>query len=242
MKRSVKAALALVMSVLLMVYLPVCSAWADGEEGTDSTPGADGGPIGGMIPGLGGNPSGSVTDEPGKTPVEDPTGNPGDPGKDPGSKGEIGNASLKDKLFLPLLIVVVLLAAVLWLFFDRYRSKGSAGRSVEPAHGGSGGGLGESGKTPPVTVRPPLSSGSFAPQGPYVVGNLHNIGKREEQQDSFCLSDIRDARATSEKGLLAVVADGMGGAGRRGHKPACDGHLPQKLQGPLHHRPGRLSL
>lgn len=43
------------------------------------------------------------------------------------------------------------------------------------------------------------------------VGNLHNIGQREEQQDSFCLSDIQDEQALRGKGLLAVVADGMGG-------------------------------
>lgn len=43
------------------------------------------------------------------------------------------------------------------------------------------------------------------------VGNFHNIGRREEQQDSFCSSDINDRIALLERGLLAVVADGMGG-------------------------------
>lgn len=43
------------------------------------------------------------------------------------------------------------------------------------------------------------------------VGNLHNVGRREEQQDSFCLSDIYDKDVLTKKGLLAVVADGMGG-------------------------------
>ena len=43
------------------------------------------------------------------------------------------------------------------------------------------------------------------------IGNLQNIGRREEQQDSFCISDINDKRSMKDKGLMAVVADGMGG-------------------------------
>ena len=40
---------------------------------------------------------------------------------------------------------------------------------------------------------------------------LQNQGKREYQQDSFYLSDKDDKAFLAEKGLLAVVADGMGG-------------------------------
>lgn len=43
------------------------------------------------------------------------------------------------------------------------------------------------------------------------VGNLHHIGCREEQQDSFCISNIEDEQAMRDKGIMAVVADGMGG-------------------------------
>ena len=43
------------------------------------------------------------------------------------------------------------------------------------------------------------------------VGNFQNIGQREEQQDSFCLSDINDKKCLRNKGIMAVVADGMGG-------------------------------
>jgi serine/threonine protein phosphatase PrpC len=42
-------------------------------------------------------------------------------------------------------------------------------------------------------------------------GNLHNIGKRESQQDSFGISDLSNHKLFDEKGVLAVVADGMGG-------------------------------
>ena len=43
------------------------------------------------------------------------------------------------------------------------------------------------------------------------IGNFHNIGKRDEQQDSFCISDIHGTVSVERKGIMAVVADGMGG-------------------------------
>lgn len=43
------------------------------------------------------------------------------------------------------------------------------------------------------------------------VGKLHNIGKRQTQQDSFAVSDISDTDLCEKKGIFAVVADGMGG-------------------------------
>lgn len=101
---------------------------------------------------------------------------------------------LSDRLLLPLAAaVVLLLAAVVWLLWDRSRSRG-------------GDDPGQSAPRPDIPV-------TRAPGGRpvYQVGNLQNIGRREEQQDSFCLSDIRDQAAMQQKGLLAVVADGMGG-------------------------------
>lgn len=49
------------------------------------------------------------------------------------------------------------------------------------------------------------------PEGIYSVGNAQHIGKRDEQQDSFGISDIYNAQEVQEKGILAVLADGMGG-------------------------------
>ncbi|MEG1547324.1 MAG: protein phosphatase 2C domain-containing protein [Clostridia bacterium] len=43
------------------------------------------------------------------------------------------------------------------------------------------------------------------------VGNVHNIGRRDEQQDSFYISDVMDEPTVRQKGALAVIADGMGG-------------------------------
>lgn len=45
----------------------------------------------------------------------------------------------------------------------------------------------------------------------YIVGKLHNIGKRSNQQDSFAVSDENDDTLCKEKGLISIVADGMGG-------------------------------
>ncbi len=46
---------------------------------------------------------------------------------------------------------------------------------------------------------------------PIAIGSVHGIGRRSYQQDSFGISDINDAAHFRQKGLMAVVADGMGG-------------------------------
>lgn len=57
----------------------------------------------------------------------------------------------------------------------------------------------------PRTQEPPLGSMTVN------IGNAHHIGTRESQQDSFALSDISNSGLLAEKGIFAVVADGMGG-------------------------------
>ncbi len=49
------------------------------------------------------------------------------------------------------------------------------------------------------------------PKGILHIGNVQNIGKRESQQDSFGISDLSNKDLCRENGLLAIVADGMGG-------------------------------
>ncbi len=46
---------------------------------------------------------------------------------------------------------------------------------------------------------------------PVYVASIHDVGRRSMQQDSFGLSDTEDAELVESKGILAVVADGMGG-------------------------------
>ncbi len=43
------------------------------------------------------------------------------------------------------------------------------------------------------------------------IARIHGQGRRSSQQDSFGLSDVVNREEVKEKGLLAVVADGMGG-------------------------------
>ena len=43
------------------------------------------------------------------------------------------------------------------------------------------------------------------------IGNAHHIGCRSNQEDAFAISDLNNARLVGNSGVLAVVADGMGG-------------------------------
>ncbi len=63
----------------------------------------------------------------------------------------------------------------------------------------------------PVTDLMP--SGGTPPQMTSAIstGVVQGIGARRDQQDSFAVSDSGDAAFYGEKGILAVVADGMGG-------------------------------
>lgn len=55
----------------------------------------------------------------------------------------------------------------------------------------------------PITVQKPAFT--------VIPGNAQAIGKRTEQQDSFAFSDLSDEFFTSQYGVLAILADGMGG-------------------------------
>ena len=43
------------------------------------------------------------------------------------------------------------------------------------------------------------------------IGNAQNLGKRSNQEDAFATSDVTNQHLVSESGVLAIVADGMGG-------------------------------
>ncbi len=47
-----------------------------------------------------------------------------------------------------------------------------------------------------------------------VPSNYQHIGLRENQEDAFAFSDLEDAELVEDCGVLAVVADGMGGLDR----------------------------
>lgn len=44
-----------------------------------------------------------------------------------------------------------------------------------------------------------------------ILGNAQQLGDRHEQQDAFAFTNIEDATFVAHAGVLAVVADGMGG-------------------------------
>jgi protein phosphatase len=44
-----------------------------------------------------------------------------------------------------------------------------------------------------------------------IPGNTQYLGRRNDQQDAFWISDIRDSAFVAHGGVLAIVADGMGG-------------------------------
>ena len=44
-----------------------------------------------------------------------------------------------------------------------------------------------------------------------MVANIHGLGRRDSQQDSFAVSSLSDETLCKNKGVLAVLADGMGG-------------------------------
>lgn len=56
---------------------------------------------------------------------------------------------------------------------------------------------------------------------PISAGGCQYIGTREHQEDAFGISDVHDQQLSSQKGVLAVVADGIGGMD--------DGQIASKL-------------
>lgn len=65
-------------------------------------------------------------------------------------------------------------------------------------------------KTPaPEPVQPPV----LPEEGPLAlqIANLQGQGERERQEDSFAIANAADAALQKSQGLLALVADGMGG-------------------------------
>ena len=97
--------------------------------------------------------------------------------------------------------------------FDRLFGRKTAGETGGRSAGAASGGTirETSGKTARETgaVSPDASGPLSAPV--FRVGNIQGIGGREHQEDSFAVLNVSDPEKLAERGLLAVVADGMGG-------------------------------
>lgn len=85
-------------------------------------------------------------------------------------------------------VLLVLLICVI-LLVNRHHKKGKEGEEI--VH------------SAPVPDHTPYSR--------LQIGKVHNIGRRSSQQDSFGLSMDGEVLKTEGRGILAVVADGMGG-------------------------------
>lgn len=77
-------------------------------------------------------------------------------------------------------------------------------------------------KRPTEAVDKTVSPGKTVPAAPqseqilrrqlsYRIGNMQGVGRRNYQEDSFSFVNALDVTAIREKGLLAIMADGMGG-------------------------------
>lgn len=64
--------------------------------------------------------------------------------------------------------------------------------------------------TEAILAEPPKERREKSPGG-LLIGNTHHIGNRANQQDSFCISNVENETLVKANGVLAVVADGMGG-------------------------------
>lgn len=89
-------------------------------------------------------------------------------------------------------IILVLVVGCIYLISRKLKGKSRSNQ-----------GLNHDKKNEPITVRRQNLA--------VIPGNAQAIGSREEQQDAFGFSDINDEHFMSEYGVLAVLADGMGG-------------------------------
>lgn len=98
---------------------------------------------------------------------------------------------------------VLAIALAIVLFVKRSRGKRKAGVTVP---------IPESGQS--EQANDAIFSAKWLPVSS--IGNVHGIGDREDQQDAFGVSDLKNQSLVLGKGILAIVADGMGGLHQSG--------------------------
>ncbi len=111
----------------------------------------------------------------------------------------VGDGRSPLSIAVPVILILLLLAAAVLLI--RKPVKGKKGNRIADT--------GESTTTP--LASPPSGedmSVSVPKRGWILIGNAQHVGARSDQQDSFGISN---AEMIARSGLLAVVADGMGG-------------------------------
>lgn len=113
-----------------------------------------------------------------------------------------------------LVVLILVILVLIWLIYDRHKMKRKLNNLsyIPPLNPDNSPQTGCSPAQVLTTIETTSLSHLASNNSLTIrVGNLQHVGTRKEQQDSFCLSNIEDKKAINEKGLLAVVADGMGG-------------------------------
>ena len=107
-------------------------------------------------------------------------------------------------------LLIVAALVLLWRYFRKKDAghKGESGGSAQAGGAGKSTLQGQSGAQVPA---PGTGSASAPGTGMALTGIVHGIGGRDDQQDSCGLSDESGKGLWQEKGLFAVLADGMGG-------------------------------
>lgn len=122
---------------------------------------------------------------------------------------------IEDNMIMTGIIVAlfVVILILVWLVYDRHKMKNKLNRlnNYPPTPNVSPQAVNAPSQNSTTIITTTLNQSPANEQLTIRVDNFQHIGARKEQQDSFCVSDIGDKKALSEKGLMAVVADGMGG-------------------------------
>lgn len=118
---------------------------------------------------------------------------------------------------LPIVLVAVVVlaaAAALAVIFSRRKKAEQERRSYPEPSTKVPRRRTDAGSTAPVDGDMPRTEqivGDVQMESRYRVGFAQTIGSRENQEDSYCISNWQDGRMVSSRGLLAAVADGIGG-------------------------------
>ncbi len=158
-------------------------------------------------------PTATPTKEPTATPTEKPTEEPtASPTEEPTVSSteqptqtiEVSTQIPEEQSAFPWLIVGIVAGVILLLALAMIIRSVLKKKSKPSAKYDSKDNSGEISRT-----RVPLNHPMPMPK--LIIGNTHNVGAREDQQDSFGMSNAMDKSFVATHGILAVVADGMGG-------------------------------
>ncbi len=122
----------------------------------------------------------------------------------------------------PLLVLLLFIGAgflsVLsaWLFLKRLKRRASRPARRRPVSSAAPGAQPQERRTLRledwITADPKtMEIGSMSSFLNFSFGNMQHQGRRDYQEDSFGFSDISDPELVAKRGILAIVADGMGG-------------------------------